>query len=158
MPATWNWSKADCEEITELWIPTGHIQIRFSYTGDVNIMQNGLQDFAAFQESKVSRFTYRGQGHHSALSGMFFSCRLGIEGRVCPHPRSSPRGGRWRTFWREVSPVTAHMRGLLCLFLKVGFFSMVTHDDVIKWKHFPRSWPFVRGIHRSPVNSPHKGQ
>ena len=32
------------------------------------------------------------------------------------------------------------------------------HDDVIKWKHFPRYWPFVRGIHRSTVNSPHKGQ
>ena len=32
------------------------------------------------------------------------------------------------------------------------------HDDVIKLKHFPRYWPFVRGIHRSPVNSPHKGQ
>ena len=30
--------------------------------------------------------------------------------------------------------------------------------DVIKWKNFPRYWPFVRGIHRSPVNSPHKGQ
>ena len=27
------------------------------------------------------------------------------------------------------------------------------HDDVIKWKHFPCYWPFVRGIHRSPVNS-----
>ena len=32
------------------------------------------------------------------------------------------------------------------------------HDDVIKWKHFPRYWSFVRGIHRSPVNSPRKGQ
>ena len=32
------------------------------------------------------------------------------------------------------------------------------HGDVIKWNHFPRYWPFVRGIHRSPVNSPHKGQ
>ena len=32
------------------------------------------------------------------------------------------------------------------------------HIDVIKWKHFPRYWPFVQGIHRSPVNSPHKGQ
>ena len=28
----------------------------------------------------------------------------------------------------------------------------------IKWKHFPRYWPFVRGIHRLPVNSSHKGQ
>ena len=32
------------------------------------------------------------------------------------------------------------------------------HDDIIKWKHFPRYWPFVRGIHRPPMNSPHKGQ
>ena len=32
-------------------------------------------------------------------------------------------------------------------------------DDVIKWKHFPRyCWPFVRRIHLSPMNSPHKGQ
>ena len=32
------------------------------------------------------------------------------------------------------------------------------HNDVIKWKHFPHYWPFVRGIHRSPVNPPHNGQ
>ena len=28
------------------------------------------------------------------------------------------------------------------------------HDNVIKRKHFPRNWPFVRGIHRSPVTPP----
>ena len=28
--------------------------------------------------------------------------------------------------------------------------------DVNKWKHFPRYWPFVRGIRRPPMNSPHK--
>ena len=27
-----------------------------------------------------------------------------------------------------------------------------------QWKHFPRYWPLVRWIHRSPVNSQHKGQ
>ena len=32
------------------------------------------------------------------------------------------------------------------------------HDDFIKWKHFPHYWPFVRGIHWWPVDSPHKGQ
>ena len=32
------------------------------------------------------------------------------------------------------------------------------HDDVIKWKYFPCYWPFVRGNHRSPANSPHKGR
>ena len=36
--------------------------------------------------------------------------------------------------------------------------SLHGHDDVIKWKHFPRCRPFVWGIHRSPVNSLHKGQ
>ena len=37
--------------------------------------------------------------------------------------------------------------------------SLSLHDDVIKWKHFPRYWPFVRGINRLPVKSPHnKGQ
>ena len=38
-----------------------------------------------------------------------------------------------------------------------GMWCMI-HDDVIKWTHFPRYWSFVRGLHRSPVNSPHKGQ
>ena len=32
------------------------------------------------------------------------------------------------------------------------------HNNVIKSKHFPRYWAFLRGIHRSPVNSSHKGQ
>ena len=36
--------------------------------------------------------------------------------------------------------------------------SVVVHDDVMKWKHFPRYSPFVRGTHRSPVNYPNKGQ
>ena len=49
-------------------------------------------------------------------------------------------------YWSMCIPVCDHT----CVF--------VLHDDVIKWKHFPRYWPFVRGIHRSPVNSPHKGQ
>ena len=36
--------------------------------------------------------------------------------------------------------------------------AVISHDDVTKCKHFPRYQPFVRGIHRFPVNSPHKGQ
>ena len=40
----------------------------------------------------------------------------------------------------------------------VAFDVISRHDDVIKWKPFPRYWPFVWGIHRSPVNSPHKDQ
>ena len=47
---------------------------------------------------------------------------------------------------------THNMSSLIC------YTYYTCHDDVIKWRHFPRYWPFVRGIHRSPVNSPHKGQ
>ena len=45
-------------------------------------------------------------------------------------------------------------RSIMILLCCIGIF----HDDVIRWKHFPRYWPFVRGIHRPPVNSPHKCQ
>ena len=50
--------------------------------------------------------------------------------------------------WITVCATTTHIRAS----------AWKKHDDVIKWTHFPRYWPFVRGIHRSPVNSPHKGQ
>ena len=33
-----------------------------------------------------------------------------------------------------------------------------THDDVIKWRHLSALLSLCAGIHRSPVNSPHKGQ
>ena len=44
------------------------------------------------------------------------------------------------------------------LFHTLQYALMEFHDDVIKRKHFPLYWPFVRGIDRSPVNSPRKGQ
>ena len=44
------------------------------------------------------------------------------------------------------------------LALNHRYIRLKCHDDVIKWKYFPRYWPFVWGIHRWPVNSPHKGQ
>ena len=50
------------------------------------------------------------------------------------------------------------MEGLLERNISLAQEMEVRHDDVIKWKHFPRYWPLMRGIHRSPVNSPHKGQ
>ena len=50
--------------------------------------------------------------------------------------------------------------GCACIarILHTVYAAVICLDDVIKWKHFPRYWPFVRGIHRSPVNSLHKGQ
>ena len=51
----------------------------------------------------------------------------------------------------------AYITARICV-QAVSLWNLRYHDDVIKWKHFPRYWPFVRGIHRSPVNPPHKGQ
>ena len=42
--------------------------------------------------------------------------------------------------------------------IRVGDKPLSMMTSCIKWKHFPRYWPFVWGIHRSPVNSPHKDQ
>ena len=57
-------------------------------------------------------------------------------------------------------PVTPHamMLGGIPPSITAWGVQCASHDDVIKWEHFPRYWPFVRGIPRSPVNSPHKGQ
>ena len=83
-----------------------------------------------------------------------------------------------RVIWDHVKKFTQNRSGIIAHFsateiilgisdsADLNLFSIVNraikqymyHDDVIKWKHFPRYWPFVRGIHRSPVNSLHKGQ
>ena len=77
--------------------------------------------------------------------------------RLIMRPLSSRgRGGKWPAY-----PVH---KPLICnttvnvTMLKHLEVLIPCHEDVIKWKHFPRNWPFVRGIHRSPVNSLHKGQ
>ena len=53
-------------------------------------------------------------------------------------------------FWHL--PVIPRYKRLICPAKWVGAYTK--HGDAIKWKHFTRYWPFVRGIHWSPVNSP----
>ena len=48
-------------------------------------------------------------------------------------------------WWEFPGPLASQCRVLL------------KHDDVIKWKYFPHYWPFARGIHWPPVDSPQKG-
>ena len=50
------------------------------------------------------------------------------------------------------------LRTPFCCGFIIIFGDSHSHDDVIKWKHFQRYFPFVRGIYWSPVDSPHKGQ
>ena len=61
-------------------------------------------------------------------------------------------------FCNEIVGVSRVIRDRLYNKSRHGHIDIKDHDDVIKWKHFPRNWPFVREIHRSPVNFPHKGQ
>ena len=51
-----------------------------------------------------------------------------------------------------------HCRHTISQVRTVQILCLLLHDDIMKRKHFPRYWPFVRGIHRWPVNSPYKGQ
>ena len=62
-------------------------------------------------------------------------------------------GSVWLMLFAKNSKVFITSRvsdGMLCCFFD--------DDDVIKGKYFPSYWPFVRGIHRSPVSYTHKGQ
>ena len=74
-------------------------------------------------------------------------------------------------FWQSTfngAPSTSLTSKILLIFGRRQFIILIglcgkefiyhVHDDVIKWKHFSRYWTFVQAIHRSPVNSPHKGQ
>ena len=55
-------------------------------------------------------------------------------------------GVRWNCYRYQIYTVLAG-----------GIVWRCCHDDVMAWKPVPRYWPFVRGIHRWPVDSPHKG-
>ena len=48
--------------------------------------------------------------------------------------------------------ILAHRKGQQCRVLMSPLllaWTICRHDEVIKWKHFPCYWPFLRGIHRS---------
>ena len=68
----------------------------------------------------------------------------------CPRPVQL-----WKPYWEQM-----RMKILMkTIRNNTGVFTVSRfHDDDIKWKHFPRYWPFVGGIHQSPVSSPHRGQ
>ena len=69
-------------------------------------------------------------------------------GTAC-HPIGEPRGTCW---WRPITMLLASMDSPLLW--KPSINTWWRHQ----MEHFPRYWPFVMGIHRSPVDSPHKEQ
>ena len=75
---------------------------------------------------------------------------------VTGYTRSCQIDSQWRKFMSKLLHFVVYI-GFEYVFLVTVELS-ARDDDVIKWKHFPRYWHFVRGIHRSPANSPYKGQ
>ena len=69
---------------------------------------------------------------------------------------SVSHGSNWTSTTEGVREQPKWYNG--CITHNLNQAAMMIHDGVIKWKHFPRYWSFALGIHRSPVNSPHKGQ
>ena len=63
----------------------------------------------------------------------------------------------WAQLWYIRLEMADDMKNALSR-TKIFAYVSLGHGYVIKWKHSPRYWPFVGEIHRSPVDSPHKGQ
>ena len=85
--------------------------------------------------------------------------------RGCKLLPSQPSPPHYRVIARDIQPWYTSHQNLLNVWNGMKFrrhfdrwHVVPTHDEVIKRKHFPRYWSFVREIHRSPVNSPHKGK
>ena len=83
---------------------------------------------------------------------------------LCQNKRLRKQSWGWwfetpsRSLWRHCNGANVFRKGGFQLLFCYSFGKLFYHGDVIKWKHFSRYWPFVRGIHRSPVNFSHKGQ
>ena len=103
----------------------------------------------------VLEYDRRGHGH---LEPYRFPLVLD---QLAPRPYRS----RERKYSRK-QPVRGHCVGSIATSLHKNVFTYLNifQHSTIKWKHFSCYWPFVPGIHRSPVNcrspvkSPHKGQ
>ena len=64
----------------------------------------------------------------------------------------------WSSGLRTVVSILCRVSGVWTWQALIIMVSVDVHDDVINWKLFPLFWPFVRRIHRWPMNSPHKDQ
>ena len=67
---------------------------------------------------------------------LWFECHFNLQIRKVRHGN-----GETKMWWTRPLYCTYSV-GHCSLFLRHYYI----HDDVIKWKHFPRYWPFVRGM------------
>ena len=116
--------------------------------------------FSVFKSLKVKISAYKFITTKTLLLRENMACKKsviesmpGLRVDICSY-KNCQADDFYQTF--KLVPNCCHMIGFLVTVSFVGLKSH--HIDVIKWKYFPRCWPCVRGIHRSPVDSPDKGQ
>ena len=101
----------------------------------LSIIQWGRNSHAQNRKNCRDHVTYA--KHHTHFSTTYYNavsmrqefenCRFGEKSTVVLKTEYQERPGDF-----------VRCPNAMCLF----------HDDVIEWKHFPRYWPFVQGIHK----------
>ena len=79
------------------------------------------------------------------VSGSWRNSKPGADDWFEPWKLSVENFNQWNYFSRIMGMYVFNGMFLYDIIMQ----DFTNHDDVIKWKHFPRNWPFVRGIHRS---------
>ena len=119
------------------WWPSGaHLNIKMppSQSGDRFIFNIGI-----LIHGKVILICFEKYRHVWSCTGGQYNSQLSV--RICGPTLHK----------------ISQMKTLDHIFMNWSTPGAAFYDYVIKWNYFPRYWPFVQGIHRSPVNSPHKG-
>ena len=87
-------------------------------------------------------------------------CANRMKAKHCCKPFALPNSGVWRPVnldiipqmasieskWNTVFRLTAIMYHIIYSPIVSVWIKFVGHDDAIKWKHFPRYWPFMREL------------
>ena len=126
----------------------GYIQPVHMYTGDTTFLTTSSEAILIFEI--LMREPKKNGLHAMWLNPYAVNLNNGGEQRECLFQSSQ---SDWSNCLKTTSYFTPRFNTSL-----LNRWLLFAHNDVIKWKHFPRYWPFARGIHRSPMNSPHKGQ
>ena len=121
-----------CSQKVSLGNRLAHVFI-FIFLWQVHILKISMTNTSALGDIPQSMLILVGN-HNFAMGIPYFLCnfKLIYEVNVDQNINSN---ASWNMSWIEFISHACRL-GLI-------------HDDVIKWKHFLRNWPFVRGIHRS---------
>ena len=90
------------------------------------------------------------QRKHKSSASLSFFCGEFTGDRWIPRTKAS-NAENVSIWWRHHGLVQEKVTSLLMPWSYVFLASTHRHDDVIKWRHFPHYWPFVRGIQRSLI-------